>query len=85
MRPHWITVEPAHGPPVLNLGVGITAASEAEARAMFAAAFGAAHRIAQVRAVMDADELDRKHVVPNMGNMLKRGVWFPRGYEHVSA
>jgi hypothetical protein len=74
VRPYWIVVEPTHGPSILNLGVGITAASEADARAMFAAAFGAAHRIAQVRAVMAADELDQKHVVPNMGNMLKCGV-----------
>ena len=70
---------------MLNLGIGITAASEADARAMFAAAFGAAHRIAQIRAIADADELDRKHVVLNMGNMLKRGIWFPLGYEHSSA
>jgi hypothetical protein len=31
---------------------------------MFASAFGTAHRIEQIRAVMAADELDRKHVVP---------------------
>ncbi len=68
MRPHWITVEPAHGPSILNLGAGITATSEADARAMFALAFGTAHRLAQIRAVMAADELDQKHVVPNMGD-----------------
>jgi hypothetical protein len=25
--------------------------------------------------------LDQKHVVPNMGNIFIRGVWFPLGYE----
>lgn len=26
-------------------------------------------------------ELDAKHVLPNMGELSKRGVWFPLGYE----
>jgi hypothetical protein len=27
--------------------------------------------------VQSIDELDQNHVVPNMGMMLRRGVWFP--------
>ncbi len=85
MRPCRVTVDPSHGPSVLSVGVGTTAASEADARAMFAAAFKAAHRIARVRAVVAADELDPRPVAPNTGNTLKRGVWFPLGYDHPPA
>ena len=27
--------------------------------------------------IQHADELDQNHVVPNMGVLLRRGVWFP--------
>ena len=37
----------------------------------------------EVHPVASVDELDPNHVVPNMGNILKRGVWFPKGYEWV--
>lgn len=84
-RPYWITVEPIQGPSVLNLGAGITASPKTDAREMFAMAFGAAHRIAQVSAATDVDELDQRHVVPKMGNVLKRGIWFPLGYDHHPA
>jgi hypothetical protein len=26
-------------------------------------------------------DLDQKHILPNSGNMLRRGVWFPLGHE----
>jgi hypothetical protein len=32
---------------------------------------------AECREIQRADELDQKHVIPNMGVMLKRGVWYP--------
>ena len=28
--------------------------------------------------------LDEKHVIPNMGNLLRPGVWFPLGYPDPS-
>jgi hypothetical protein len=33
--------------------------------------------IAECREIQRADELDQKHVIPNMGVMLKHGVWYP--------
>lgn len=27
-------------------------------------------------------DLDQGHVVPNMGNIFKRGIWWPLGYTH---
>lgn len=29
---------------------------------------------------VDIATLDTNHVVPNMGSVLKRGIWFPLGY-----
>lgn len=30
---------------------------------------------------VDVSELDASHVRPNMGDVLRRGVWFPLGYD----
>jgi hypothetical protein len=75
--PYWIECVDAPG-------VGITARSEADALALFEAAFGDERRPVATKPIQDASELDQGHVVPNMGNWLKRGVWYPRGYENVA-
>jgi hypothetical protein len=79
MKPYWITFE---APPlvVLNLGMGITAQNEADA-IMLARSAVADIAIREIREVNDVAELDQGHVIPNMSNMLKRGIWFPLGYE----
>jgi len=51
---------------------------------LFEAAFGGQRLASQVKPVRDASELDQGHVVPNMGNWLRRGVWYPLGYEKVA-
>jgi hypothetical protein len=75
--PYWI--ECVDGP-----GVGITARSRDDALDLLEAAFGAERRPHRVTEVQDASELDEGHIVPNMGNWLKRGIWYPKGYEHVA-
>jgi hypothetical protein len=81
MRPYWLTIE---NPPRFSevvLGVGITAHSEDEAKKLFAKTFGNELRVAEVRVIHSADEIDQNHVRPNMGNFLIRGIWYPRGHE----
>jgi len=34
-----------------------------------------------VRENVDVSALDERHVLPNMGNVLVRGVWFPLGHD----
>ena len=75
--PYWIECEDAPA-------VGITAQSEADALALLEKAFGSERRPSHVIRIHDATELDQNHVVPNMGNWLKRGVWYPLGYEEVA-
>jgi|HubBroStandDraft_6_1064221.scaffolds.fasta_scaffold519703_2 hypothetical protein len=84
MRPYWIKPERSPEPTNLNLGVGITAHSEADARQLFEMAFGQSRQIASIEPIADMSELDQGHVVPNMGNWLRRGIWFPLGYDQIS-
>jgi hypothetical protein len=81
MQAYWIRVERQPLPTILNLGAGITADSEEDARSIFAEAFGAVP-IVSITAISGMNTLDQGHVVPNMGNWFRKGVWFPQGYEH---
>lgn len=74
VRPYWI---PISG----RLGVGVTAYSEADALSLFEVAFGSGKQHGVPTPVVDLADLDQGHVIPNMGNHLKRGIWFPLGYE----
>ena len=84
MQSYWVAFERLPLPTVLNMGAGVTARSAEDARQIATAAFPEA-RIVSVTVVDDAASLDQGHVVPNMGNILVRGVWFPLGYEGVAA
>lgn len=84
MKPYWITFEPMPQPTALNMGAGVTARSDGDARRIANAAFATA-KIATVIVVDDAASLEQGHVLPNMGSMIVRGVWFPLGYEGVAA
>ena len=79
LRPYWVQLARRPEPTPLNIGIGVTAASEEESRAMVLQAVEDAD-IVSVSPVLDATELDQGHVVPNMGNLLVRGIWFPLGY-----
>jgi hypothetical protein len=82
MRPFWVTFERQRTPTFFNLGVGITAHSEEDARQILGAATEGAPPVEKVTAINDMRDLDQGHVVPNMGNWFRRGVWFPTGYEN---
>lgn len=75
--PYWI--ECANAP-----GVGVTARSEEDALSLLRDAFGGEREPSSVKPIHDASELDQGHVVPNMGNWLRRGIWYPLGHEHVA-
>jgi hypothetical protein len=79
MERYWITFEKRADPSFLNLGVGVTAYSEADAREIVHAAFD--RPMAKVEVISDMREIEQNHVAPNVGNHFKRGIWFPLGYE----
>ena len=77
-RRFWFPTEP-------GLGVGVTAASEQEARQLTEAALarrlargGAPAAITDVVPDIDVRTPDPVHVLPNVGPAVVRGVWFPR-------
>ncbi|WP_155847377.1 hypothetical protein [Asticcacaulis sp. AC402] len=80
---YWYTFK---GPPPFNplgLGCGVTAYDDVDAAKILAATIFVKHGILDVEAVVedvDVRGLDKHHVIPNIGDVSRRGVWFPQGY-----
>jgi hypothetical protein len=83
LRRYWFTFsEPPKFSP-LGFGCGVTAYDRADAIDILQR-----HVIAQepnliieeIIEDVDARQLDAGHVIPNMGLVIARGVWFPLGY-----
>ena len=73
----WITTGNRWGP----LGFGVTAWSVEDAiRLLKAEGFDIPESLdqLQVRENVTFADLDPNHVVPNMGPMVMRGIWYPR-------
>jgi hypothetical protein len=63
-----------------GIGYGVTAFSQADAEALLAA-HGYPHgdqKVHQVIVNIAIESLNQGHVIPNMGPVVIRGVWFPR-------
>ena len=78
MKPYWIKISQG------GLSVGITARSAEDARTLFDLAFGASYVFVNIEPIADMRDLDQNHVVPNMGNWFRRGIWYPLGYAQIS-
>lgn len=82
----WIRFQLDDGyvyPAGTRMGCGVTAYSEFEAmRPIKNVVFGDQDLplVAEIIEIEDVSQLDSNHVIPNMGNFLKPGVWFPMGY-----
>jgi hypothetical protein len=78
-----LTMADPHPPGVL-LGCGVTAFSQSDALDLMKERVFTKFPFPPVKSVqedVDVSTLDRGHVLPNMGNVLKRGIWFPIGYD----
>jgi hypothetical protein len=81
---YWIRFQKADHPTWWNLGCGVTAYTRDDA-------IGLAQRLVSVESTMpeiadivedvNVQDLDQNHVVPNMGDVARRGIWYPRGLE----
>ena len=86
VRRFWFEFERAPGeelPGGVRIGCGVTAENAEVALALVAErVFGGATPPHVTRMVPDVDisRLDQAHVIPNMGCVTRRGVWFPLGY-----
>jgi hypothetical protein len=69
-------------PTPLNLGCGVTAYDIEDATRLIRDRFfqeADMPDVLSVSEIHDLSEVDQKHVAPNMGSPLVRGVWFPLG------
>ena len=71
-------------PPGIGIGCGVTAFDVDDAiQIMDKNIFPQARRpliVIQIENI-DISKLDQQHVIPNVANVTKRGIWFPLGYE----
>jgi hypothetical protein len=84
LRQFWFRFEPMPRPTAINLGCGVTAFSREDALALLQErVFGANGAPPLVEIIDDITRaaLDPKHVIPNLGKLEERGVWFPQGYD----
>ena len=79
LTPYWIKTDEPFG-----LGYGITARSEEDAEGLLRLAMSSDCAIISIKPLEDASSLDQGHVIPNMRNMLRRGIWYPLGYQHLT-
>ena len=82
-RRFWFEFQPIGRPSALNLGCGVTAHDHADAVALLqACVFPNEGHLEIVRVVEDVklDDLEKNHVLPNLGETYMRGIWFPQGY-----
>jgi hypothetical protein len=84
LRRFWFNFDntPEFSP--LRLGCGVTAFDSQDAIKILSATvfFGRESiPISSVNEDIDIRTLDENHVLPNIGNVVIRGVWFPIGFE----
>jgi hypothetical protein len=79
LRPYWIKTDKR-----MSLGYGITGRSKEDAETLLRLVFPSDCAIVTIEPLEDAAALDQGHVIPNMGNMLRRGIWYPLGYDHLT-
>ena len=83
LRRFWFNFELIDTPTVLNLGCGVTAHDYDDAIALLQERIFSKETIPKItRCIQDVDvsTLDASHVLPNLGLVVDRGIWFPQGY-----
>ena len=83
LRRFWFRFERLLTPTAVNLGCGVTAYSREDAITLLRErVFGANGPPPLIEAIENVTiaALDVNHVLPNLGNLECRGVWFPQGY-----
>jgi hypothetical protein len=83
MKRYWFKFEKLPKPSAINLGCGVTAHTYDDAIALLRERiFGpnGPPPIEQCVEDIDISTLDSKHVLPNIGPVDVRGIWFPQGH-----
>jgi hypothetical protein len=79
LRLFWIKFSNLSNFNPLNIGCGVTAKDETDAKIIILQNFGDAvySAIFSISILSSFEMINDKHVVPNMGDYSKRGIWFP--------
>jgi hypothetical protein len=83
LRRFWFEFERSASPTPLNIGCGVTAYDYDDAVSIIRDSVFAGRGVPSfVKVVQDINvqDLDKDHVLPNMGIVTNRGVWFPLGF-----
>ena len=74
----WFRFVPSDQPTSLNLGCGVTAYSREDAERLLEECLGTPlPKVVEVIEDITYDDLEQNHVAANMGDVSRRGVWFP--------
>jgi hypothetical protein len=77
---YWFAFRKSAMPTMLSLGCGVTAYDLADAQKMLQEQVYPMYGEQPIESIIenvDVSTLEEKHVRPNMGNPVMRGVWFP--------
>jgi hypothetical protein len=85
LKRFWFTFRTSPKPTMLNLGCGITAYNYDDAMTLLRERVfvGAEPDVVGYEEDVDVSKLDKNHVLPNMGSVVVRGIWFPLGYDEI--
>lgn len=78
MEVFWIEPTGPDLPRGAGFGLGVTAIDLDDALALVREKVGPCE-IGSSRVIRSMDEVEQNHVRKNMGNFLKRGIWYPNG------
>lgn len=83
LKRYWFVFEKFDHPTPLNFGCDVTAHNYQDALAIMRDGLfhGQAPPVKDSVEDVDISRLEAKHVLPNLGNVLVRGIWFPAGYK----
>jgi len=80
---YWFEFEQLPAPSPINLGCGVTAYNYDDAIDLLKKTVFMDSTLPTIKRVLedvDISKLDQGHVIPNMGLVLSRGVWFPLSF-----
>jgi hypothetical protein len=79
---YWFSFDRLSGPNRLRLGCGVTAVNYEDALALLSQRLSkpSLETIVQCTENIDVSTLDPRHILPNIGDVTVRGIWFPRGF-----
>ncbi len=80
MQRYWMEIKPVQGNLLAHRQFGITAFNQEDALAILRSRIGVEFDVIQCNEGIDVSTLDKAHVLPNIGNVFPRGIWFPSGY-----